>query len=1492
MHKSRLKLFTGLLLYGCALIHAEEDLTRGLLDKSAVIQSAAGITRDKYPEADTVLVDAHVLNRYNVDGICIRRQDTYLKVLTERGKTDNQTQALYFTIPYSTEKDVGFAVLEVIKPDGQTMAIDVASQGRIMIDPSGMDQNIYNPNDKILQVGVPGLEVGAILHSITFERVVKPLIKDTWCNYCKPFQSATPLKHCVYEVLAPKERPLKSIALKDAIRGTVTFAASETNGFLMYRWEARDVPKMFEEPNMPSAELVVQRLLVSTVPDWPHISRWYWNISQPHYDVSPEIQRQVAELTKGLAERRQIIAALFRFVSQEVRYLGLATEASAPGYEPQDVKETFSRRRGVCRDKAALLVALLRQAGLEAFPVLIYVGPKIDPDVPELYFNHVIVGVRDAPCGYILMDPTNEDTRQLLPAYLNDRSYLVATPAGEPLRTSAIDPAENNLMHIDTKGTIDSQGNLIAETVLVFEGVNDNVYRADFARRKPEERRRFFESAIKSAAAGAHLDAITIEPRDMLDTSRTLTVRLKFSAKDMLIEDHEVIIVPLPTLGTRIGKVNSVLGQTGLEQRKYPLVTTFACGVKETIALTFNELPGNTVILPGTTHVENASLAWNSACDRQDNLIRVATDFRLKVAEFTPSQYLVLKDTLKKREFDLRKNLLFTHPRPTPASQNGPEADVAILAEHIDYDLEDAHNWTETASIRKQVRTYAGKKEYSEIKINYNPVWEKVKLERAVVSNAANTITINEQEVNVMDADWVGAAPRYPAAKTLVASLPGVEIGSVVDYRIVRHFSNHPFFAATESFQAREPIKTKTVTIRAPVALRLKILGPSAPAKVTAKTDRQDSKIVYSWEAHDCQPVTREEHIPPLWSFTPTVFVSAGDWRDYAADVQNTLLQAGADQAGLKKQVDEIVGQAADPVKKAIAIRDFVAKNIRAAGPKFNELPLASVFPASRTLQEGYGNVTDRAVLLYALLHAAGFHPEFVLSSQSAPLLEGLQKPLRESPDPAWFDGVLVRLKLGPDYVYLNDTDQYAALGSTRHDGSPGMALGKGKIETIGAQKELGNNRSEIYYRIELSADGSAFISKTIKYFGCDFMRNRKFFAEMPPEERRRYHQEAVAEISRAARAEGDLITRFDTYPGIEELKVNADKFAVREGDFLYLSLPESLSNFLPVLSDTRAAPLWLKHPEQATIETEIIMPPDFDAVLRPPSLAWQAPCGGGTVAVTNLPIAANSRSLRIIHNIKLTPAVFPADQYGELLEMNRQVSQAKAQLVLFKRAKPIIYAEIPGTAEDFYKGLMGRKYLPRNGGMLFDFRQEQQLSFWMANTYLPLQIAYIKSNGTIGQIEKMAPLGTNSMISNSDYRYALEVNDGWFDDNHIYAGAQAQLPETAPWHGKPPEQDHAAFAPEMLIMQSYKDILKHINNHRMKVVIEYTATHGLALPAKTIEPPFEFQATATGDPAGLLTAWDCQTERRGDFLIENITAIKDLDGNRINNIRDLENKQ
>ena len=100
-----------------------------------------------------------------------------------------------------------------------------------------------------------------------------------------------------------------------------------------------------------------------------------------------------------------------------------------------------------------------------------------------------------------------------------------------------------------------------------------------------------------------------------------------------------------------------------------------------------------------------------------------------------------------------------------------------------------------------------------------------------------------------------------------------------------------------------------------------------------------------------------------------------------------------------------------------------------------------------------------------------------------------------------------------------------------------------------------------------------------------------------------------------------------------------------------------------------------------------------------------------------------------------------------------------------------VVKAEIAKTKEERSQGLMYRKSLPDGKGMLFVFERDEILTFWMKNTYIPLSIAYIASDGRIIDIKDMYPNDVSPVVSSRSVRYALEVPQGWFSRAGIRTG-------------------------------------------------------------------------------------------------------------------------
>lgn len=102
-----------------------------------------------------------------------------------------------------------------------------------------------------------------------------------------------------------------------------------------------------------------------------------------------------------------------------------------------------------------------------------------------------------------------------------------------------------------------------------------------------------------------------------------------------------------------------------------------------------------------------------------------------------------------------------------------------------------------------------------------------------------------------------------------------------------------------------------------------------------------------------------------------------------------------------------------------------------------------------------------------------------------------------------------------------------------------------------------------------------------------------------------------------------------------------------------------------------------------------------------------------------------------------------------------------------------LIDAQVAHTPEQRATGLMFRREMSANEGMLFVFEQPSIQCFWMKNTLLPLTAAFVSDDGSIINLADMRPQTTESHCSNKPVRYVLEMHQGWFAKRGIKAGSR-----------------------------------------------------------------------------------------------------------------------
>jgi uncharacterized protein len=116
---------------------------------------------------------------------------------------------------------------------------------------------------------------------------------------------------------------------------------------------------------------------------------------------------------------------------------------------------------------------------------------------------------------------------------------------------------------------------------------------------------------------------------------------------------------------------------------------------------------------------------------------------------------------------------------------------------------------------------------------------------------------------------------------------------------------------------------------------------------------------------------------------------------------------------------------------------------------------------------------------------------------------------------------------------------------------------------------------------------------------------------------------------------------------------------------------------------------------------------------------------------------------------------------------------QTNLQRVKLSAGMHLMDVQVASTPEQRQTGLMFRKEMPQQEGMIFVFEQASQQCFWMKNTLLPLTAAFVADDGTIVNMADMKPQTTEPHCSAEPVRYVLEMNKGWFAKKGIKSGSK-----------------------------------------------------------------------------------------------------------------------
>ena len=256
-----------------------------------------------------------------------------------------------------------------------------------------------------------------------------------------PMQGLEPLLNAEYVLDTPKTRTIHVDVRHPGLEHRTQSNATRT----VHRFTAKTVPPLVAEPEMPPFSEVIGFVHVSTYGNWKDLGRWYAGLIRDQFDLDEETRKLAQSIVKGKTSELDKVAAVYDWVIRNTRYVAL--EFGIYGYKPRRCVQTVARGWGDCKDKATVIVTLLRELGIDARLVVLRTRMRGDfrsSLASFAPFDHAIAYV---PSLKMYLDGTAEHTgvSELPRMDLGALGLLINDDGAELVTLPKADPEKNFL---------------------------------------------------------------------------------------------------------------------------------------------------------------------------------------------------------------------------------------------------------------------------------------------------------------------------------------------------------------------------------------------------------------------------------------------------------------------------------------------------------------------------------------------------------------------------------------------------------------------------------------------------------------------------------------------------------------------------------------------------------------------------------------------------------------------------------------------------------------------------------------------------------------------------------------------------------------------------------------------------------------------------------------------------------------------------------------
>ncbi len=323
------------------------------------------------------------IDRVADNGLATAREQQFWRIGDDRAAQELSTR----NIQYSPEtQSLEILAARLHKRDGRVLEAEDTGESAVADSRIAM---YYDQRSR--QLHFPGAETGDV---IELDYRTAPLVaSNPYGDYFASlnlFREHLPVAHKRYVLIVPAARQPYIVEQRMASPAAIREAAGQR----VYQWDGRGLPAWRAEPHGPALTDSVPYVHVSWLGDWQQFGRWYAGLLNPQLVLDEPLRAVAARIAAEHQNELDRIRAVHQFVLRNTHYV--AFEFGVHSYKPYPVSQVYARRFGDCKDKAAMIIALLRQMGIEAQFALVrtrQLGGFAPQAASVALFNHAIAYV-------------------------------------------------------------------------------------------------------------------------------------------------------------------------------------------------------------------------------------------------------------------------------------------------------------------------------------------------------------------------------------------------------------------------------------------------------------------------------------------------------------------------------------------------------------------------------------------------------------------------------------------------------------------------------------------------------------------------------------------------------------------------------------------------------------------------------------------------------------------------------------------------------------------------------------------------------------------------------------------------------------------------------------------------------------------------------------------------------------------------------------------